>query len=279
MNASPSRRQKLAETAKSLGLKLPQALLLLAQERFLERLVSVDKKRSLIWKGGSLVLRRYSSLQPPRFTTDIDLLVRGKTIDDAVQLLMKACEVDLEDGFSFIYKKQTPMKRDTPYGGERLELSWKFENKPISELLRIDLCAGDDVDAVEVKLEDLFLEAPQGKRLSISIYPPEFIFAEKLETLVRFGTGNTRLKDFIDLWSLIQKGLDDNRVYAAVTRCFQRRGTAIEPKDWQEVLRDNQLASILEQARERNFKDLQIPGIPTLFADLLKYLKRLESLF
>ncbi|MDE0518457.1 MAG: nucleotidyl transferase AbiEii/AbiGii toxin family protein [Bdellovibrionales bacterium] len=40
--------------------------------------------------------------------------------------------------------------------------------------------------------------------ISFQVYPPEFIFAEKLETIVRFGTGNTRVKDFIDLDTLIK---------------------------------------------------------------------------
>jgi hypothetical protein len=160
-------RKRLAEAAKRLGLRLPQIQTLLAQERFLERLVTVDAKRTLIWKGGSLLLRRYSSIQPPRFTTDLDLLVRGTTVDDAVQLLKKASHLDLDDGFLFTFKKQVPMKRDTPYGGERLEISWVFSGRPNSEPVRIDLCAGDDVDVVEVKLESAFIDTPMSSSLSV----------------------------------------------------------------------------------------------------------------
>ena len=42
--------------------------------------------------------------------------------------------------------------------------------------------------------------------ISFQVYPPEFILAEKLETIIRFGTGNTRVKDFIDLDILIKSG-------------------------------------------------------------------------
>lgn len=189
MTKQQPRRQQLADAAKRLGLRMPQVQLLLAQERFLERLATVDRKNCMIWKGGSLLLRRYSTIQPPRYTTDLDLLVRGATVTDAVALLAHAAEEDLKDGFSFLLVGTTPMKRDTPYGGERLEIKWTFEGKPNSEALRIDLCAGDDVDSVAVKLNDLFLEESSASTLSIHVYPPEFIFAEKLETLVRFSTG------------------------------------------------------------------------------------------
>lgn len=218
---SQTRRNKLGETAKRLGLRMPQVQLLLAQERFLERLVTVDQKHCMIWKGGSLLLRRYSAIQPPRYTTDLDFLVRGATVSDAVELLVTAATTNLEDEFTFLLSETTPMKRDTPYGGERLEIMWTFEGRPNSEALRVDVCAGDDVDSVEIKLNDLFLENSLTPTLSVDVYPPEFIFAEKLETVARFATGNTRLKDFIDLWSLSKLGLDKQLLAAAICPLFQ----------------------------------------------------------
>ncbi len=269
------RRKQLAEVVKRLGLRMPQVQLLLAQERYLERLVLVDHKRSLIWKGGSLLLRRYSSIQPPRFTTDLDLLVRGTTISDALELIKKATDQNIDDGFSFSFVKITPMKRDTPYGGERIELAWNFENKSNSEPLRIDLCAGDDVDSVNIKLDELFLEHPLQTSLSIEVYPSEFIFAEKLETLVRFGTGNTRLKDFIDLWTLAQNKLDSKKLSSAIIRCFKRRDSKLNPSYWEEVLSDKELSVILEEARKRNYPSLNIPSVDKIFKELAEFLRRI----
>ena len=268
-------RKQLAEIVKRLGLRMPQVQLLLAQERYLERLVLVDHKRSLIWKGGSLLLRRYSSIQPPRFTTDLDLLVRGTTISDALELIKKATDQNIDDGFSFSFVKITPMKRDTPYGGERIELAWNFENKSNSEPLRIDLCAGDDVDSVNIKLDELFLEHPLQTSLSIEVYPSEFIFAEKLETLVRFGTGNTRLKDFIDLWTLAQNKLDSKKLSSAIIRCFKRRDSKLNPSYWEEVLSDKELSVILEEARKRNYPSLNIPSVDKIFKELAEFLRRI----
>ena len=47
-------------------------------------------------------------------------------------------------------------------------------------------------------------------KIQVCSYPKEFIFAEKLETVVYRDIGNTRMKDFHDLYSLIslEKCLD-----------------------------------------------------------------------
>lgn len=277
MKKASLQKQRLTNVAKRLGLKLPQVQILLVQERFLERLVTEDRRHHLIWKGGSLLLRRYSSIQPPRFTTDLDLLVRGATVDDAVNLLSKATQIDLGDGFAFEFRKQVPMKRDTPYGGERLEISWRFNDKPNSEPLRIDLCAGDDVDVIEIKLETAFLDSPERPSLGIQVYPPEFIFAEKLETVSRFGTGNTRLKDFIDLWTLIQGGLDLAATRDATIRCYSRRDSDFDMTFLEQVLRDQNFAEELERARLRNFSGLNIPEMHQVLKNILDFVRKMNQ--
>lgn len=194
-------RDHLAARAKELGLRMPQVQLLLAQERFLARVATADKDQKLVWKGGSLVLRQYTALKKPRFTSDLDFLARGIAFEEAEELLLAAAKIDLKDGFQFLGVTKSEMERDTPYGGSRFEIAWSFQKKPQSEPLRIDLCAGDDVDPKKLDLQEIYLLQDENDGLSISVYLAEFIFAEKLETLVRFGTGNTRLKDFIDLWN------------------------------------------------------------------------------
>jgi hypothetical protein len=85
-----SLRDKLAERSKDLGLRMPQVQLLLAQERFLARVATTDNDRRIIWKGGSLVLRQYTALAKPRFTSGIAFLARGIAFEDAEALLVRA---------------------------------------------------------------------------------------------------------------------------------------------------------------------------------------------
>lgn len=271
-------RARLATTAKKLGLRMPQVQLLLAQERFLFRVASVDENKNLIWKGGSLILRSYSKLKPPRFTSDIDFTALDLNISQAEDLLREAAKLDLQDGFTFLDIHRYPMERDTPYGGERFEIKWEFQGKSNSEALRIDLCTGDDVDPREIKLNEVYLLDDDTSNVTLAVYPPEFIVAEKLETLVRFGTGNTRLKDFIDLWTLAQMPeteLPREACILAIKRCFERRGTLLKPSAWDEVLTDREFQELMENARLKNFSNLPIPDVLEIFKVIETFLNTL----
>ena len=56
-------REKLIEKSKALKIRLPQMQMLLAQERFLASLFSIDEGHFFVWKGGSLIIREYSTLE------------------------------------------------------------------------------------------------------------------------------------------------------------------------------------------------------------------------
>jgi hypothetical protein len=89
-------RQKLAQMAKQLGLRMPEVQLLLCQERFLARLGGIPEGRAFIWKGGSLILRLYRIESLPRYTIDIDLTVSGIPVSNVQAAFEKAMAVDLK---------------------------------------------------------------------------------------------------------------------------------------------------------------------------------------
>ncbi len=174
-------REALEKKATELGLRMPQMQTLLSQERFLARLCQLRESRHYIWKGGSLLLRLYQHLEIPRFTVDIDFLVRDMEIVQVQDVLLEAMKIDLKDGFHFKSLSKSKMERETPYGGDRFEINWSLFDRSQSESLKIDVCAGDDVDVKFITSKDLFL-LPEIKEISLSVYPAEFIFAEKLGT-------------------------------------------------------------------------------------------------
>jgi len=270
-------RKKLADAAKERKLRMPQVQLLLAQERFLARLGTMKEGKLFIWKGGSLVLRKYSPLTPPRFTVDIDLLSLGIKIAAVNEVFQRACAIDLEDGFVFSGITTTPMERDTPYGGERFEIGWTFSKKPQSEPLRIDVCAGDDVDPLRASSDELFIFSEMGQAITFLVYPAEYIFAEKLETVVRFRTGNTRLKDFIDLWGLIQLKPDQQKTASAIKRCFARRKTPLNPEQWKKILGDQLFIETMDKFRERKYSQLELPETARMFSEIVTFLTKLPG--
>ena len=57
-------------------------------------------------------------------------------------------------------------------------------------------------------------------------YPQVASIAEKFESMVQLGTGNSRMKDFYDVWALSETfAFDGPLLQDAVARCFDRRGT------------------------------------------------------
>lgn len=265
-------REKLALEAKRLNLRMPQVQLLLCQERFLSRLMQIKEGKYFIWKGGSLILRKYQALKTPRFTVDLDFLAKGIDIKATELIFKKAVSINLEDGFEFGGIESVPMKRKTPYGGDRYEIYWKLFGKGQSESLKIDVCAGDDVEVIRLPSDQIFLIPENKQNLTLSIYPAEFIFAEKLETAVRFSTGNTRLKDYIDLWTLIDRGLDDKILINAIIRCFERRRRKFSLDDINKIFSNKEFSQIMEEAKERNYKKLQLPPMIKIFEKIKNYL-------
>ncbi len=268
---------RIEAESKKRGLSLSQLQLLLAQERFLARIAASPERDNFIWKGGSLILRLYAHRMPkPRFTVDVDLLVRGFSIGDVTEYFERIIEMDLEDGFLFFNVRKTPLIRETPYGGERYSIDWRFFKKPQSHVLRVDVCAGDDVTEQKITTKKAFFLSDPSE-LVLNIYPKEFIFSEKLETCCRFGTGNTRLKDFIDMWGLIRMGMDVSCVKVAIKRCFGRRKVSAEPGKWQAILNDKEFAEIMEEQRKRRYVELGIPPVQKLFGEISGYLLKLYS--
>jgi predicted nucleotidyltransferase component of viral defense system len=267
---------KLKQESQKYGIHITQVQLLLAQERFLARLMSITDGKSYIWKGGSLLLRKYSSLEQPRFTIDIDLLVKGLEIKQTKSIFLKAITIDLKDGFKFYDISKSKMLRETPYGGERFEIKWSFFGRANPQLLRIDVCTGDDVSEDTININNIFI-LKDDMELSIKVYPAEFIFAEKLETVMRFGTGNTRLKDFIDLWQLSKYIKDEDKLLNAVERCFKNRKAKLNLNNFSNIIFNTEFAALLETQRLRRYNELKVPSLSDMIKDIYDFV--LKNIF
>lgn len=97
--------------------------------------------------------------------------------------------------------------------------------------ISIDLGFGDVIEPLECPIQ--LMHSAKGSLFENSIrlkcYPKEFIFVEKLETVVYRGALNSRMKDFHDLHSLITHSdtypLD--RLNDILKRVFDHRQTSL----------------------------------------------------
>ena len=198
-------------------------------ERFLTRLAKSSFKEKFILKGGTL-LAKYIHLG--RETQDLDFFIQKlSNSEQSLRTVLQAiCKVDADDCFSFeVTKIKILDHSQLAYTGAEITLQALFG--ATKTVIRMDLGFGDRVHPIE-HLIDLtatskgpFFE----NKISLHCYPKEFIFAEKLETIVFRGGSNTRMKDFHDLYSLVRLNvLDGSLAKKAVELVFHHRKTSLK---------------------------------------------------
>jgi predicted nucleotidyltransferase component of viral defense system len=198
-------------------------------ERFLTRLAKSPYKEKFILKGGTL-LAKYIHLG--RETQDLDFFIQklSNTEQSLRTVLQAICDVDAQDSFSFeVAKIKILDHSQLAYTGAEITLQALFG--ATKTVIRMDLGFGDRVDPIEHPID--LTATSKGplfeSRISLHCYPKEFIFAEKLETIVFRGGGNTRMKDFHDLYSLVSLDvLDSSLAKKAVELVFHHRKTPVK---------------------------------------------------
>lgn len=198
-------------------------------ERFLTRLANSPYKEKFILKGGTL-LAKYIHLG--RETQDLDFFIQklSNTEQSLRTVLQKICDIDTNDSFCFeVVKIKILDHSRLPYTGAEVTLQALFG--ATKTVIRMDLGFGDRVEPIEHPID--LTSTSKGplfeSRIFLHCYPKEFIFAEKLETVVSRGGNNTRMKDFHDLYSLISLDvLDHSFARKTVQLVFLHRKTPLK---------------------------------------------------
>jgi hypothetical protein len=121
--------------------------------------------------------------------------------------------------------KAKPIREENEFGGVRIMLTAFLETARIA--VQVDIGFGDAAvpEPQKVKFPTLLSGFAAPRLLA---YQKETTIAEKLHALVTLERGNSRMKDFFDLYVLSQEFLfTQDRLIAAVQDSFARRGTAI----------------------------------------------------
>ncbi len=179
----------------------PQAVLQTYMlERLLER-ISVSKyKDNFILKGGMLISAILG--MSSRSTMDMDTTVKGfeLTKENATRILNEICDIQLEDDISFKMNKIELIREDDDYNGYRATFEAKFKNS-MPVIFKIDITTGDAITYKEIEYDyNLLLE---NRNIPIWSYNIETILAEKFETVIKRGITGTRIRDFYDVYMLI----------------------------------------------------------------------------
>ena len=224
-NVAASIRSRLLSRAKAEDTEFQLFLDRYACERFLYRLGESEARDRCILKGASLLALWMD--EPYRSTRDVDLLTFGDNDEETVRYVMETiCNVSCpEDGIALDIStlKISAIRDGQRYGGQRAAMTAFLGNAKCN--VQVDFGFGDVVipGPEEAQLPTLIGGVPAPFLLT---YPQVSSIAEKFESMVQLGIGNSRMKDFYDVWALSETfAFAGPELQEAVARCFDRRGT------------------------------------------------------
>ncbi|MBS0616094.1 MAG: nucleotidyl transferase AbiEii/AbiGii toxin family protein [Verrucomicrobia bacterium] len=198
-------------------------------ERFLIRLTHSSYKNRFIFKGGFLLGQ---IIKIGRETIDLDFLVARIKAEEAVlqPIFEEIAHIDLKDGFVFdLDNTESLSQPHMEYSGLRMNLNAKFMR--MKDKIHIDVGVGDVVEPKmkEIRLLSLREQPLFEKSISLLAYPVESILAEKLETVLSKGAGNSRMKDYHDLVLLLRTKnlLNLGKLKVSINETFTNRKTII----------------------------------------------------
>lgn len=204
-------------------------------ERVLER-ISVSKYQdNFILKGGLLLSAMFGI--DNRMTKDMDATITGIDVskDKMLKVLNEILSINLNDGVKFDVIDITDIREDDEYGGNKYHIVGKLQSLKVN--LEIDISTGDKVTPKELKYKyPLIFE---DRTIMISSYNIETILAEKIETILRRGTFNSRMKDFYDIYYFLTKlikDIDINILKEAVDNTFTKRDSFEYLNDYEQII-------------------------------------------
>lgn len=219
-------RARLLAVAKSQGADFNQVLVRFALERILYRLSQSAHADHFLLKGALLFTLWYD--MPHRPTRDADLLGFGPSdLESIAQTFRDIAGIEVEDGIVFdpATVSVEDIRKDAAYIGVRVSITGEIANARCKT--QIDIGFGDavtpgPVNAVyPVLIKDL--PAPH-----LRTYPVYTVISEKLHAIALLGMTNSRLKDYLDIWVLLDREtLDTHTLAKAIAATFVRRGMSV----------------------------------------------------
>lgn len=205
-------------------------------ERILER-ISVSKYQdNFILKGGLLLAAMFGVEN--RTTKDMDTTITGIDIskDKMVNVLNEILSINLNDEVKFDIVSITDIREEDEYGGNKYHITGRVNSTKVN--LEIDISTGDKVTPKELKFKYPLLF--EDRSILINSYNIETILAEKIETVLRRGKYNSRMKDYYDIYFFLTKlrnEIDINILKDAIDNTFNKRDSFEYLNDYSEIIK------------------------------------------
>lgn len=224
-------------------------------ERLLERISISKYKDNFILKGGMLISAMLGI--DSRTTMNMDTTIKGfpLTKDNITNIMDEICNIEIDDNVTLKINKVELIREDDDYGGYRITFEAKYNNE-MPVIMKIDITTGDKITYKEIKYS--FTLMLEDRKIQIWSYNVETIIAEKFEAIVKRGVLSTRIRDYYDVYMLINtqsKIIDKRTLKDAITLTAQYRGTSEIIKDWKKIVEKIANDSKMQRQWKRYQKD------------------------
>lgn len=159
------------------------------------------------------------------------------TKNDVEKVFNEILRIDIDDGTSFQIISIKDIRLEDEYGGFRLNILSKLGNN--KTYIAVELTTGDLITPKEMQYNYNCIF--EDKTIPIMSYTLETVLAEKFQTIITRGLLNTRLKDFYDVYVLINtkiNDLDRSNLIKAIKNIFKRRETKFDLEQFNELIND-----------------------------------------
>lgn len=157
---------------------------------------------------------------------DIDANITGMNFEKSAieEMINKIISIEIDDNVIFEIDKNMTIKEDNEYDGYRFKLIAKLSNLRIP--FSIDISTGDLITprAIEYNYKTIL----ENENISLYTYNYETIVAEKLETVLKRNTANSRMKDYYDLYYFTTykwNNIDITTLRKAIDTTFKHRNS------------------------------------------------------
>lgn len=264
-NIGASNFRKLLHQAQKNNLDFNTLLKRYLQERFLYRLSKSVYKDNFILKGGLLLIT--IDIPASRPTMDIDLLTHKLDEAKVTEAFKEILAIEYPDGVTFdsASVQREPITKDGAYQGTRLKFKAYFNGSRND--MSIDLGLGDYViNPREITFPTILHEDSP----ILTAYSLETIIAEKLEAMAKLLYANSRMKDFYDIYTILNTHtLSKETLAKAIKGTFEHRQTPL--KDLSIIFSADFSNSANKQTQWTAFLTKnKITNAPAQFKDVIK---------
>ena len=240
-------------------------------ERFLERLSLSDYRENMILKGGFLIEAMVGIGK--RSTMDMDTTVKGLPMNrlELEKVLREIIVLDVGDGVYFELNDIKNIRDISEYNDYRVSMRATLFTIRVD--MKIDFTTGDVIIPSEIEYPYKLMF--EDRTIPVITYNLNTVLAEKIETIISRGVGNTRGRDYYDIYILIAMEKDklsrSDLLYALRVKADER-GSLSAMDDHSKIIKDiaasPDIANIWDNYKKRYAyaKDIKLTDILTLLS-------------